>query len=129
MTDEQLGLARRLVACEQWSWVYGMTYVGLRHQRTATTELLTSLVQYKNVFPTNLSLCTEAWPDLADYATAAILLRVAMEANGPGAECMIRGKTPIHPVRWAVSLAYNHADLGTAAATALLAIWEPTDGS
>ncbi len=118
--DDQLARPKRLAACKQWEWIPGMMLIWTgpggydreRHEEATGTPL-------------------DGWiPDLSDYATAAILLCMAMEAGyhfGTG--------------RWGSAWSAYHCDdygirdglllhapaaagIGTVAAMALLELWE-----
>lgn len=105
MTPAQLALARRLVAHPRWRWL----------------EAMASDAGFQGL------------PDLGDYATAAILLRMAMEAGVP-----LNREVRLSSDGWEQGqVQYDHLtldyvdgkmvdpnpDLGTVAATALLAAW------
>ena len=64
MTDEQIALARRAVACRGWRWMPGM-------KLTAGLRLSESLVPF--TFPVDL-------PDFTDAATVGCLLALVREA-------------------------------------------------
>lgn len=120
MTDAQMELARRLVDGARqgpgWQWCAGMlTDSGVR-----VTE--------------NEWIVYSAVPDLSDYATAAILLRMAMEADEDLLISRVRNFTlydqdGLPPLAWALlgndmeARTEPSDDLGTVAATALLNAW------
>lgn len=119
MTDEQIALARRLVACEQWRWVQGMSTHDINPHGG---EPCGGWVIEVGIEGTENPDTTEWGPDLDDYATASILLRMAMEAIGGS----VTGAHPLSGAWHFGNEAYGgwERDLGTAAARALLATWE-----
>ena len=140
MTEEQLGLARRLVACEEWRWVpgmldkYGIRYLGGEADgQMAWADSVDTGATVRYVWPEHLTV-TPFLPDISDYATAAILLRMAME-NMYEADCYIEGDKDGAPefvwafdfgkdIKDAVQYLTMAPDLGTAAGRALLVVWE-----
>ena len=116
MSPEQLDLARRLVACDQWRWVDGMLYgyisCDLYHSHST---------RYRPCDAMDVSL----WPNLSDYATAAILLVMVCESiKGEVSATLTRGWWWLGSYDGHSIDEQRHKDLGTAAARALLAIWE-----
>ena len=141
MNTEQTDLARRLVACDQWRYQPRMAIKTRDHEAIAIDEHHTILeLEYHpkdDIWAASTDLVVDEWMDtheggfwfqlsviegrledgswvlpcLSDYATAAILLRMACEQCGAHAmgAWFYDGPPP---------------DLGTAAAKALLAIWE-----
>lgn len=70
MTEEQIALARRAVACRGWRWMAGMSYWWNGHQdRVADTE------------PGTLRTNGELLPDLTDPATLGCVLALVREAH------------------------------------------------
>lgn len=158
MTPAQLDLARRLVSSNKWRWVAGMRVCGeFGHYmlRTNNRKLHGRIV---NAHDDGIRLieweeedARKTWSaeaaaevlsvDLDDYATAAILLRCAMEATNEkqggawariAAEDFDENDTPRVPAGWLIEwmvanldegIGGGQADLGTVAATALLAVW------
>jgi hypothetical protein len=82
MTDEQIALARRAVACKGWKWMPGMRAVGRRNLPAAwfrVEEVLSSLTgEWAN-----------ALPDLTDPATLGCLLALVREAWGDPFLCAV----------------------------------------
>lgn len=115
MTDEQIELARLLVPCEQWRWVVGMMMADSLKPKSPSDRM-----RLEEGIGRPIPGC---WlPDLSDYATVAILLRMAMEIQGVA---RLRPVTPIHGTpRWSIGETWMDPDLGTAAAKTLLAAWE-----
>lgn len=129
MTPDQLDLAKRLVACSQWRWVPGMReHFGCRRldytdesgEEAWWNPDRIEIVQY--VWPAHRAHdgSTPFLPDLSDYATAAILLRLAMEAN-----CEVAYPPTAELHHWAIygDMPSSDPDLGTASARALLSVW------
>lgn len=108
MTPDQLDGARRLVAHPKWRWVDGMAACPWGDSRSERIHLVRTPDGIEPSWGANekqwYGLTPEAVPDLSDYATAAIVLRMAMD-------------TPRK--KWC-----DHPDLGTSAAMALLAAWD-----
>lgn len=131
MTPAQLDLARRLVAHPKFRWVEGMLAqeAGNTAAGRVTSYLPSApggpkIAVARGVMGADEEwYCADALPDLSDYATAAILLRMAMEAQEPEA---VAGRLAYYsPALWNVGVEENPepTDLGTVAATALLAAW------
>ena len=102
MNERQTDLARKLVEHWRWRWVEGM-YDATHERRHSYTE--------------------RSIPDLSDYATAAILLRMAMETT--------RRTAYVEGLYWYIDRReqgadvwpLQSADLGVVAAVALLSMW------
>lgn len=143
MNDEQLELARRLVKCEQWRYLEVMTvkrhdgyYVVIDAEYRAEDPPYAAASALQLHEGEDIEV-VEGWelfglpsknglvlPDLSDYVTASALLRLAIEFHWVA---RLRAPTPIHDApRWSIGEAWMDPDLGTAAARALLAIWEPS---
>jgi len=73
MTDEQVVLARRAVACKGWRWMPGM--------RTLPTPTVLSFRIAGSEFP-YLRALEDSLPDLTDPATVGCLLALVREAWG-----------------------------------------------
>lgn len=125
MTPAQLDRARRLVQSPRWRWVAGMVAFD-------STRLVKRIHVQLGPLEAQWDL-DDRVPDLSDYATAAILLRMAMEAgrNGPGT--WGSAETPSDDDGgWILSrdsmkgerIGHENEDLGTVAAEALLAAWQ-----
>lgn len=124
MTDDQLGLSRRLVACEQWRCVRGMIVTpGCIVVMTKNGQVAVRSQADGKTYWYSRAECV---PDLSDYATAAILLRMAMESN----EDVTPEQHADNLHKWGVDWGHGpgfepgEGDLGTTAARVLLAIWE-----
>lgn len=105
MTPEAVDLARRLVACKQWRWIAGMAYPrwGL------------DVGEWICDRPVDASDAPEgAIPMLDDFATAAILLRMAID------ECQL----PEEVAGLLTPHKQDGQDLGAVAAAWLLLGWE-----
>jgi hypothetical protein len=77
MTDEQIALSRRAVACKGWRWMPGMrTVEGLRVVNVNAEH------RYVHVHPGSLLLPAEGHtlPDLTDPATLGCLVALVREA-------------------------------------------------
>lgn len=121
MTKQQTALAARLVAHPRWQWVAGMLagQDGFRVVDDAGKNV-------DDVIPLWAMATSARLPRLDDFATAAILLRMAMEDG----EAFVSAHTAhLEDDVWRL---YNEQlprtwpegrDLGTVAATALLACW------
>jgi hypothetical protein len=131
MDSAPTALARRLVAAKQWRWVAGMQAQGHGYDDLTYTDTTTPqgwegstrvLDAERDGYARDADgyrvVAPDAVPDLSDYATAAILLRMAIEtghyADGSG----------INGALWRIGTGHYDTDLGTVAATALLAAWE-----
>ena len=73
MTEEQIALARRAVACKGWRWMPGMRAVGRRNLPAAWFRLEEST-------PSLTGEWSDALPDLTDHATLGCLLALVREA-------------------------------------------------
>lgn len=140
MNDEQTALAKRLVAHEKWRWVEGMAAIGGRRVSEVDRRGQAYTVEETYDGESNLVYSrTEVYElHINDYATASILLRMAMEAC---AKLPQPGRTYPGPVpsvgllsgAWSFSpddhehrhQEFEGVDLGTVAAQALLAAWGP----
>lgn len=138
MTPAQLDLARRLVAHPKWRWVAGMVADEMRLMGPEEVPVQLNGSNGGWICDDNPSPPFPMIPDLTDYATAAILLRMAHEADQtdrrhspvlvyaggvaavPADRNMVWGChiVPGDKHGWAES-----KDLGTVAAQALLAAW------
>lgn len=93
MTPEQFELARRLVVHQEWKWVHGMQVLVIDPEGVAAEERIAREDRREpdvdaQRWPERLEVVelierhTDGWtplPDLADFATAAILLRLAID--------------------------------------------------
>jgi len=129
MNEEQQGLSRQLSAHEHFTWQPGLVMIGETELRIkgryeqAKLRLRVDRVvdgQPCAVARRWLSKGTAEWMflqhpivDLSDYGSAAILIRAASEVYEKRWKCRFLHDRETEP------------DLGTAAAKALLAIWEP----
>ena len=75
MTEEQIALARRAVACKRWRWMPGMRAVGRNNFPAAWFRV----EKFNRRFPDDW---TAALPDLQDPATLGCLLALVREAWG-----------------------------------------------
>lgn len=75
MTDEQIALARRAVACKGWRWIAGMK--AIRHE-----EHCTSWFRIEETLRRLTGDWASALPDLTDPATLGCLLALVREAWG-----------------------------------------------
>lgn len=134
MTNDQLDLARRLVSHQKWRWVAGMQ---------PYPETLYGCVAEPGLDEERRLWDEQGWRppafyvDLTDYATAAILFRMAAEADTtPRADKTPRRVIPDgtvpdwRPKIWACHVSppgqygwVEEEDLGTLAAQALLEAW------
>jgi hypothetical protein len=73
MTDEQIALARRAVACKGWRWMPGMRAIGRRSMPTAWFRLEEQTASLHGEW-------ADAIPDLQDPATLGCLLALVREA-------------------------------------------------
>ena len=73
MTEEQIKLARRAVACKGWRWMPGMRAVGRRNLPAAWFRLEEST-------PSLTGEWSGALPDLTDPATLGCVLALVREA-------------------------------------------------
>jgi len=122
MTRDQLDLARRLVARPEWRWVPGM--LAEQISLSAAGRVLRAVDPRATKMDVATVLRTEEWrcvdcvPDLSDYATAAIILRMEWEAErSDGGRTDMRF---VHPVAADIQRACN------VAAAALLDLWGPS---
>jgi hypothetical protein len=123
--DEKLktALARRLVSAKQWRWV-----VGMETDRGGTVDEST-LGDLGTLFDGEWQSLNGQLPDLGSYSTAAILLRMAMEAWRYGPHFAVAESSDDgEDGGWLISqygrrTGWEDKDLGTVAATALLAVW------
>jgi hypothetical protein len=145
MTEEQIELARALVACEQWDFekLRGGSVVPLYGNSGATDRIAGfddaymqcwtenpgrgCWIRYRRdryLTPEDGHNGNRVIPDLSDYATAAILLRMALEFD-PGRTAGSVYSPDLQDPYWDIDLLENFRDkdLGTAAARALLAVW------
>lgn len=140
MTDEQLAMAKRLVAHSSWRWKAGMRITGELGQPPNRPRIYGRILWANSGEPSmvewhNHPAAKKTWtmetarmvglkPDFEDYATAAILLRMAMEADPS-----LRAQRPADESEagygWALSedLKCTYEDLGMEAAEALLDAW------
>lgn len=83
MTDEQIALARRAVACPKWRWMPGMrTRVGWRvYAHRIDGEPIAMMDGDLSVAPSPLRL-GPSLPDLTDPATLGCLLALVREVWG-----------------------------------------------
>ena len=79
MTDEQIALARRAVACKGWRWMPGMRVVGIPSRMLLEDE--DGCGRWIDSTPTDC-LMTQGIPDLTDPATLGCLLALVREAHG-----------------------------------------------
>lgn len=118
MTPAQLDLARRLASHPKWQWLPGLAACPWGDDRSERIHIATTPNGPTPCWGANekqwYDLLPTAAPDLTDYATAAILLRMAMEAGRPPA--------PISRALGDDGEVFEIYD-GTVAATALLAAW------
>ena len=78
MTDEQIALARRAVACERWRWMPGMfTEDGFRVCRVDTDGYKFG---YRTEYNYAYAVIGDVLPDLEDPATLGCLLALVREA-------------------------------------------------
>jgi len=75
MTEEQIALARRAVACKSWRWMRGMS--NDRGQTIDCVDLISGKA-YCGEWDTDMT----ALPDLTDPATLGCLLALVREAFG-----------------------------------------------
>lgn len=125
MTKEQLSLAQRLAACKQWKWRGGMAFEEPTNSGDATCGRIggasTNGERVWVQFDDSPQSPNPEWvPDLSDYAMASILLRIAIENDSDDhAEVEFVDRT------WDLKGCSSYEDdLGTAAAKALLEVWE-----
>ena len=146
MTPDQLAKSKQLVAHSMWTAWELQQFSDARfrgvdqniakgkvrpHRRGHYQKRARSLTQMPILWVyVEGSSPHEYVPDLSDYATAAILLRMAMEMAANAGEVDTECRTDKHgDLWWAImcmasnELCKSSDDLGTAAATALLAIW------
>jgi hypothetical protein len=85
MTEEQIALARRAVACKGWRWMSGMlrgdgfrcTWVDEDERELAAPTWCANGIEWKNSRTGSKDL-----PDLTDPATLGCLLALVREARG-----------------------------------------------
>lgn len=126
MTEEQLAVARRLVACEQFEWRAGMQ---MHYNLNTGGYAPVRIIQVEGGWlyvrgGEDRHRATDGDLNIADYATAAILLRDALEAEALETVSCIDEWVLDWPSSGPIP-AQADEDLGSAAALALLAIWEP----
>jgi len=113
MTDEQIALARRAVACKGWKWMPGM-------KLTAGLRLSESLVPF--AFSVDL-------PDFSDPATVGCLLALVREAWNEPRTAVV----PMSGHRWGVAipnvLRESPRFKGSTEAEALVAALEAATGA
>lgn len=117
MTDEQLELAQQLwpLLIEHHGWVPGLQLVSPHSEPWRPHDIADySIIRMEHRGGWDL--------DLSDYATAAILLRMAMEASSTSEARSIKGYIHIW-FNYTNLGVFKDRDLGTAAAKALLAVW------
>ena len=121
MTRDQLDLARRLVARPEWRWMPGMLAEQL--SLSAAGRVLRPVdpraasMHVATVFRTEEWRCADVVPDLSDYATAAMILRMEWEAErSDGGRTGLRF---VHPAAADIQRACN------VAAATLLDLWGP----
>jgi hypothetical protein len=84
MTEEQIALARRAVACKGWRWIAGMK--AIRHE-----EHCTSWFRIEETLRRLAGDWASALPDLTDPATLGCLLALVREAWGDHATSFANG--------------------------------------
>ena len=123
MTDEQIALARRAVACRGWRWMPGMlTGDGFRcvwsdeiSREWASPTWCENGMSWKNTRTGSKDL-----PDLTDLATLGCLLALVREAHdSPGLVACLMDI----PHEWMILLANGHV-VATTEAEALVAALE-----
>ena len=93
MTDEQIALARRAVACKGWRWIPRMvgimgdeeiTVLGLTGGATSLNQTEVRLVIYQHRHH-KITVVDDDWaiPDVTDAATVGCLLALVREAWEP----------------------------------------------
>jgi len=125
MTDEQIALARRAVACRGWKWMPGMRYGSV--DVIEGTASPWSFNGYERVGEHVDMVAYTDWvpclPDLEDPATLGCLLALVREAWGQDDMGASRYKE-----RWGVEFApqeaQNYAFYGASEAEALVAALE-----
>jgi hypothetical protein len=119
MTPDQVGLARRLVACRGWRWMPGMS------ARRWSGHGEVSAVARVSAPARETPWLSEGWlPDLSDPATLGCLLALVREAWGPAYGT---GRPHLRPTAtgWFVaSCGYPVAPEGLTEAEALVAALE-----
>lgn len=86
MTDEQIALARRAVACKGWRWMPGMlTADGFRVCRVDADGYKFG---YRTEYNYAYAVVGDALPDLQDPATLGCLLALVREAMGDQNICV-----------------------------------------
>jgi hypothetical protein len=102
MTEEQIALARRAVACKGWRWMPGML-----HGTVAGGELR---VCYR-MGDLTLYLDADRVPDLTDPATLGCLLALVREAHEDECACVFPIDYGPGGVRWVARLTAGGRDM------------------
>ena len=111
-------LARTLAAHPRFRWAAGMRAVGRRGLPDAWMRVEEPLARLSGEW-------AQATPDLADAATAGVLLDMLADAMPLRAVQVVRERPNLGtPYRWWVE-SYTGSVLGEAAGLALLALWGP----
>lgn len=84
MTEEQIALAKRAVACKWWKWLPGMLHGAVYATATGSGRWQhePKLVSCYRVSDLTLRLDADRLPDLTDPATMGCLLALVREAHG-----------------------------------------------
>jgi hypothetical protein len=98
MTEEQIALARRAIACPKWRWMPGMRAVAVR---PAPLEPVCSRVPDD---PRGWTPYPGALPDLTDPATLGCVLALVREAWDDECLCILPVDYGPGGVRWACRL-------------------------
>jgi len=101
MTNEEIKIARALVACGRWRWMPGMRAVGRKGYPAAWFRVEVPLQKLGGIW-------RDAVPDITDPATLGCILQLVRDAHGDPSLSVTAGYAKDGRIQWEIE--HPHPD-------------------